>query len=139
MTSNKGMIRARIRRDGRAVELGYFKTKAEVTAAQQVAHAILDEHGEIKKQPLRLPTPEILVKMIDQGRYDAGIEIIAQTATRRTNLVKSMTGNRDKSWGGVVSFLAQDTKWQALKNAPEKSLADELRSLGLDPPAHLIG
>tara|TARA_B110001454_G_scaffold204883_1_gene214029 strand:- start:57 stop:548 length:492 start_codon:yes stop_codon:yes gene_type:complete len=163
MTSNKnaGMIRARVRREGRAVELGYFKTKAEVAAAQQVAHAILDELDEIKKKPLRLPSPEVLVKMIGQGRYDSGIELIAQIATRRTDLVKSMTSSRDNKYG----TLAQDPKWQALKDipkedAPKKSLADELKSLGfdpaiigpytsnkpkqkkslgLDPPSHLIG
>ena len=163
MTSNKnaGMIRARVRREGRAVELGYFKTKAEVAAAQQVAHAILDELDEIKKKPLRLPSPEVLVKMIGQGRYDSGIELIAQIATRRTDLVKSMTSSRVNKYG----TLAQDPKWQALKDipkedAPKKSLADELKSLGfdpaiigpytsnkpkqkkslgLDPPSHLIG
>ena len=138
---NAGMIRARIRREGgRRVELGYFKTKAEVAAAQQVAHAILDEWDEVRKKPLRLPSPEVLVKMIGQGRYDSGIEIIAKIATRRTNLVKSMTSSRDNKYG----TLSKDAKWQGLKDAPkkdapEKSLADELRSLGLDPPAHLIG
>ena len=162
---NAGMIRARVRREGRAVELGYFKTKAEVAAAQQVAHAILDEWDQVKKKPLRLPSPEVLVKMIGQGRYDAGIEIIAQIATRRTNLIKSMTSDRDRKWTGAAMTLARDAKWQALKDAPKndapkKSLADELKSLGfdpaiigpytssepkqkkslgLDPPSHLIG
>ena len=134
MTSNKGMIRARIRREGRAVELGYFKTKAEVAAAQQVAHAILDEWDAVKKKPLRLPTSEVLVKMIGQGHYDSGIEIIAKIAAHRTNLIKSMTSSLNNKWG----TLSKDSKWQALKNtpkqdAPKKVLADELKNLGFDP------
>ncbi len=159
MTSNKGMIRARIRREGgRRVELGHFKTKAEVAAAQKVAHVILDELDAVKKQPRKLPSPHTLVKMIGQGRYDSGIETIAKIATRRTNLIKSMTSSRDNKWG----TLSQDAKWQALqdtpkKDAPKKVLADQLRdlgfdpanigptppkqqkSLGLDPPSNLIG
>ena len=106
MTSNKGMIRARIRREGRAVELGYFKTKAEVAAAQQVAHAILDEWDAVKKKPLRLPTSEVLVKMIGQGHYDSGIEIIAKIAAHRTNLIKSMTSSRNNKWGTCLLYTS---------------------------------
>jgi hypothetical protein len=137
------MIRARIRREGRAVELGYFKTKAEVAAAQQVAHAILDESDKVKKQPPKLLSPQTLAKMIGQGYYDSGVEVIAQIAVRRTNLIKSLGNSRNKNWTGAAESLLKDAKWQALKDTPKetpkKVLADELRSLGLDPPSNLIG
>ena len=164
MTSNKGMIRARIRREGgRRVELGHFKTKAEVAAAQKVAHVILDELDAVKKQPRKLPSPQTLVKMIGQGRYDSEIGTIAQIAVRRTNLIKSLVNDRNRKWTGAAGSLANDAKWQGLQDAPkdspirQKVLADELRnlgfdpanigptppkqqkSLGLDPPSNLIG
>ena len=116
----ENMIRARIRRGGRAVELGYFKTKAEVAAAQQVAHAILDEWDQFKKEPPKLPSPQILIEMIDQGAYDKTIQLLAQTMIRRQNLIKRMEG-RQRHWAGTPTMEAK--KWQALQEKERQDLS----------------
>ena len=108
----KEMIRARIRRNGRRIELGYFKTKAEVAAAQEVAHAILDEWDEVKNPTPKLPSPVVLTEAINQGAYDTAIEAIATTALRRHQLVERYTRG-DRHWAGTPAM--KDAKWQALR------------------------
>jgi len=106
----KGTLRARVRRNGRAIELGYFKTKAEVAAAQEVAHAILDEWDEVKNRTPKLPSPSILTEAINQGAYDAVIEAVAAAIIKRHNLVKRLMNPRGDSYGTL-----ENAKWQALK------------------------
>ena len=106
----QGMVRARIRRNGRGIELGYFKTKAEVAAAQEVAHAILDEWDEVKDQTPKLPSPVILMEAVNQGAYDTVIEALAAAISKRHNLVKRLMNPRGGSYGTL-----ENAKWQALK------------------------
>jgi hypothetical protein len=105
----EGMIRARVRRQGKAVELGYFETKEEVAAAQEVAHAILDEWDAVKNDTPKLPSPNTLIRMIDQGFYDLTIDALAAVVIQRKQMFKQMetkTGRFDP---------LDATKWQALQ------------------------
>jgi len=115
-----GMIRARIRRDGRGIELGYFKTKAEVAAVQEVARAILDEWDEVKSTPPKLPSPNILIDMIHQGAYDITIEALAAAVTRRLQMTKRMDNNRQRHWAGKPAM--EDRKWQAIRETKERQV-----------------
>lgn len=132
----KGMLRARIQRNRRAIELGYFKTKAEIAAVQEVAHAIFDKWDEVKKppKPFRLPSPAVLTEAINQGAYDVAIEAVAAVATKRHNLMKRlMTPHKDR-YGTL-----ENSKWQAIQKKFGGTPPVQQKDLGLDPPARLIG
>jgi len=115
----KGMIRARLRRNGRGIELGYFKTKAEVAAVQEVARAILDEWDEVKNAPPKLPSPNILIDMIRQGAYDQTIEALAAAVIQRQQMIERYSNGR-KHWAGKPAM--EDRKWQAVKETKERQV-----------------
>jgi len=91
-------LRAKIRHKGKDIHLGYFDTKAQVTAACAAGHAALNRLDQINEEhhcpPQRLPNPKRLVEIIEQGLYDIAIEEVAVSAAARQRLAKRFQNSR---------------------------------------------
>lgn len=130
MTTSK--LRAKIRHNGKDIHLGYFNTKAQVDAACVAGHAALSRleqiNGDHRCPPLppqRLPNPKRLIEIIGQGLYDIAIEEVANSAVARHRLAKRFQNSR---------LYPTPEEFKGLRLKPKQK-----KSLGLDPPAHLIG
>jgi hypothetical protein len=126
--------RAKMRYKGREIHLGYFDSKAEVSAACAAARKALERWEEFNGEGHRcpappspppppkqmLPHPDRLIEVIEQGLYDIWIPDIALAAAGRSRFVKAL--KKTLGFGG----------YGVLNDEPLQ------KSLGLDPPAHLI-
>ena len=94
---SKNKFRATASFNKQKIEVGYYNTKAEVTAARNAARLALqkwedlhpeEEKEEKKPEKRKLPSANTLVHFIHQGTYDAVIEEIADAALGRYKLTK---------------------------------------------------
>ena len=152
MTTTKN--RAKIRYKGKDIHLGYFDSKAQVSAACAAARAALARWEEVNGEGHRcpappppppppkqmLPHPDRLIEVIEQGLYDIRIPDIALAAVERSRLVKALKKNL--SFGGHGVFSDQPLKKTHGNTRPFSITSSEpkqKKSLGLDPPSNLIG
>ena len=93
----KNKIRATITFNGQRlsptrIEVGYYDTKAQATAAKNAARQALEKWEELHPvetpKKMKLPSLKTLVHFIHQGTYDKVIEEIAEAALGRYQLVK---------------------------------------------------
>ena len=117
MTTTKN--RAKIRYKGRDIHLGYFDSKAQVSAACAAARAALERWEEFNGEGHRcpppppppkqmLPHPDRLITVIEQGLYDIRIPDIALAAVGRSKLIKAL--KKTLSFGGHGVFSEQPKK-----------------------------
>lgn len=93
----KNKIRATITFNGQRlpstrIEVGYYDTQAQATAAKNAARQALAKWEELHPveppKKMKLPSPDTLVHFIHQGTYDAVIEEIAEASLGRYKLTK---------------------------------------------------
>ncbi|HCE75478.1 MAG TPA: hypothetical protein DEP04_02525 [Dehalococcoidia bacterium] len=74
------------------IEVGYYDTQAQATAAKNAARQALDKWEELNPveapKKKKLPSLDTLVHFIHQGTYDSVIEEIAENALSRYKLIK---------------------------------------------------
>ena len=87
-------IRAKIRHNNRQIEIGYYQTQMQATAAKAGAHAALDKWEAFnppKSAPKqKLPSVETLKHFVSQGIYDSEIQELGEMIVARANLIRRM-------------------------------------------------
>jgi len=87
-------IRAKIRHNNRQIEIGYYQTQMQATAAKAGAHAALDKweilHAPKPAPKQKLPSIETLKHFVSQGIYDSEIQELGEMIVARANLIRRM-------------------------------------------------